>query len=122
MTNIEAAIGLAQLERADQFIARKRSLAERYTTALSHLPIEVHREAPGTGSQLLDVFHPGRASRSARRAAQHLAANGIETRPCFTQCTPCRCTRKTIASTCVAEDLAWRGINLPELVQAELIM
>lgn len=38
MTDMQAAIGLVQLQRLPGFLARRRYLAERYTSALSHLP------------------------------------------------------------------------------------
>ena len=38
MTNMQAAIGLAQLERLDEFVARKRHIFERYTSLLSDIP------------------------------------------------------------------------------------
>lgn len=37
MTNLQAAIGLAQLERLDEFVARKREMGRRYTEALAPL-------------------------------------------------------------------------------------
>ena len=45
MTNLQAAVGLAQMERIDEFVARKRTIAERYTARLSAvrglmLPVE----------------------------------------------------------------------------------
>jgi dTDP-4-amino-4,6-dideoxygalactose transaminase len=38
MTDMQAAIGITQLERLDGFLAKRRSLAERYTSSLRHLP------------------------------------------------------------------------------------
>jgi len=38
MTNMQAAVGLAQLERLDEFVARKRHIFERYSTLLSDIP------------------------------------------------------------------------------------
>lgn len=38
MTNIQAALGLAQLERLDLFVAKKRALGLRYTELLSDMP------------------------------------------------------------------------------------
>ncbi|MDY6782675.1 MAG: DegT/DnrJ/EryC1/StrS family aminotransferase [Cyanobacteriota bacterium] len=35
MTNLQAAVGLAQLERLDEFVARKRSMGKRYTELLT---------------------------------------------------------------------------------------
>lgn len=38
MTDMQAAIGLTQLKRLDSLLVRRRYLAERYSTALQHLP------------------------------------------------------------------------------------
>jgi perosamine synthetase len=37
MTNMQAAVGLAQLERLDEFVARKRHIFDRYTSLLSDI-------------------------------------------------------------------------------------
>jgi perosamine synthetase len=38
MSNLQAALGVAQLERLDEFIARKRHIGQRYTELLSDIP------------------------------------------------------------------------------------
>jgi perosamine synthetase len=38
MTNMQAALGLAQLERLDEFVVRKRRMGQRYTELLSDMP------------------------------------------------------------------------------------
>jgi perosamine synthetase len=38
MSNIQAALGLAQLERLEEFVVRKRRMGERYTELLAQLP------------------------------------------------------------------------------------
>ncbi|XGV96528.1 MAG: DegT/DnrJ/EryC1/StrS family aminotransferase [Leptolyngbya sp. BL-A-14] len=38
MTNLQAALGLAQLERLDEFAARKRNMGQQYTQLLSDVP------------------------------------------------------------------------------------
>ena len=38
MTDIQAAVGLVQLEKLDVIIDRRRALAARYAAALSHIP------------------------------------------------------------------------------------
>lgn len=37
MTNLQAALGLAQLERLDEFVDRKRRMGQRYTQRLQHI-------------------------------------------------------------------------------------
>ncbi|MBP5976072.1 DegT/DnrJ/EryC1/StrS family aminotransferase [Brasilonema sp. CT11] len=38
MTNLQAALGVAQLERLDEFVTRKRHMGQRYTEFLSDIP------------------------------------------------------------------------------------
>jgi perosamine synthetase len=38
ITNLQAALGVAQLERLDEFVARKRHMGQRYTELLSNIP------------------------------------------------------------------------------------
>lgn len=113
MTNIQAAIGLAQLERSKGFINRKRSIANLYSDLLRNMPLELHREARETQHSFWMVSILVKQSEIRDPLRQHLARSGIETRPLFfpvhtmpiylsgSECYP------------VAEDLASRGINLP---------
>lgn len=113
MTNIQAAIGLAQLERADEFIDRKRKIAELYAELLQALPIELHREAPGTlhSFWMVSILVDHADLRDALR--QHLASAGIETRPLFYPVHTMPMHSKNFRKFPIAEDIAWRGINLP---------
>ena len=113
MTNIQAAIGLAQLEKADLFIENKIKLAEFYTDRLKNLPVEVHKKNE-------DVKHTyWMFSILTERADQRdklrdfMAANGIETRPLFYPVHSMPMYSHNYRRHSVAEGLAWRGINLP---------
>lgn len=83
MTNLEAAIGLAQLERADEIIGRKRALAEQYRGRLSKLGIEIQGERPGVTHSywMVSALLPEGVDRD--RVVLDLEAVGIETRPVF---------------------------------------
>jgi len=48
MSNLQAAIGCAQLERIDELVAGKRRIFERYSKALSNLPLRMNPEPEGT--------------------------------------------------------------------------
>ncbi|MFY9512571.1 MAG: DegT/DnrJ/EryC1/StrS aminotransferase family protein [Rubrivivax sp.] len=113
MTNIAAAIGLAQLERADAFLARKREIAMQYAELLRGVPVTLHGEAPDTVHSFwmvcLLVERPDQ--RDALRA--HLKQAGIETRPVFYPVHTMPMYARSYRKHAVAEDLAWRGINLP---------
>lgn len=47
MSNIQAAIGCAQLERIDDLVRRKREIFEEYEKRLSLLPIMMNPEPRG---------------------------------------------------------------------------
>lgn len=113
MTNICAAIGLAQLERADEFLSKKRALAKKYQEQLAGLPLEVHHEAPNTTHSywMISVLVENAMDRDPLRT--HLREKGIETRPLFY---PAHTMPMYVAQHPpfpVANDLSRRGINLP---------
>jgi perosamine synthetase len=114
MTNICAAIGVAQLERADAIVAMKRAVAASYQEELAGCEVELHREAAP------DVVHsywmnsilvPAAEQRDPLR--RHLASLGIETRPAVYPVHLFPMYRREGESHPVAESLAARGINLP---------
>lgn len=112
MTNICAAIGLAQLEQADAIIAKKREIAQWYSESLSGLPLSMHKEQEGSihsfwmCSLLLDN------AEKRQELRDHLRKAGIETRPLFPPAhTMPHCFSEE--SFPVAENLSARGINLP---------
>jgi perosamine synthetase len=113
MSNVAAAIGLAQLERADELVSAKRALAERYFRRLAHLPLEFHREAPGTVHAFWMVSALARNAGERDRLRSHLAAAGVETRPVFHPVHTMGLHPSRLEGKTVAEDLAARGLNLP---------
>jgi perosamine synthetase len=112
MTNICAAIGLAQLEKADAIIEKKRQIAQWYAQALSGLPLQTHAESPGTRHSywMCSVLLDDAAQRQALR--DHLKSNDIETRPFFPPAHTMPHHRSANAFP-VAENLSARGISLP---------
>jgi perosamine synthetase len=122
MTNICAAIGLAQLERIEEILAAKCRLAALYREALSGTPLVFQASSPNEISShwMITVLTPTAEDRDPLRAA--LASSGVETRPVFypIHTMPMYATQ---VSYPVAEDIASRGINLPSwqnLPEAEL--
>jgi perosamine synthetase len=113
MTNICAAIGLAQLERADEFLAQKRRLASRYFERLEALPVELHRESPGTTHSYWIVSILARSAQEREELRTALEAAGIETRPVFYPIHTMPMYASRFQRHPVAEDIGWRGISLP---------
>lgn len=50
MTDIQAALGASQMQRLDQFVSRRRYLAERYNRLLVDLPLTLPYQHPDTAS------------------------------------------------------------------------
>jgi perosamine synthetase len=113
MTNLCAAIGLAQLERADELLNRKLQLAWWYDEALRDLPIETH--APASDDILHSYWMYSILVPAARRdeIMHFLAERGIETRPVFYPVHTMPMYSDCYERHRVAEEIGWRGINLP---------
>ncbi len=118
MTNIEAAIGLAQLERIDWHLSRRREIAGWYREELGEVQgIELSPEEPWAKSAfwiVCAVLDEGRfGPRDGVMAA--LADAGVETRPFFYPLHTLPMYREANAGRefPVAEDLGRRGVNLP---------
>lgn len=50
MTDIQAALGTSQMQRLDEFVARRRHLAERYDRLLANLPVTLPYQHSDTNS------------------------------------------------------------------------
>lgn len=86
MTNIEAAIGLAQVERLDWHLARRREVAAWYRERLGTLPgVRFQRQDPqvGHGHWMVNVRLLGAGPGDIAACRQALAEQGIETRVGF---------------------------------------
>ena len=74
ITDIQAALGLSQLSRLDDWIARRRQIAARYDLALSDIPIKT----PYNFSESFSAYHLYVVQVANRRAAfEKLRADGI---------------------------------------------
>ena len=114
MTNIQAAIGLAQLEQVQTFLAQKKQIAQWYQAGLKGLPIACHC-AVGDGANhsywMCSILVEKAPVRDELRA--FLKAAGIETRPTFYPVHTMPVYANKFIKHPVAEDIASRGINLP---------
>ena len=113
MTNIQAAIGLAQLEQVEGFIEKKRQIAAWYMEELKDYPLEFNKETK-------DVFHTyWMVSCLVEKAdmrdslREFLKLNGVETRPTFYPIHTMPVYVHEFSKHKVAEDIALRGMNLP---------
>lgn len=119
LTNIQAALGLAQLERLEDFVHIKRRNAALYAERLSDVRgITLAPEADWARSVywmysiLVDEEYP--LCRADLMAA--LRGRGVDTRPFFRAIHTMPSHFRNV-SLPVAEDLAARGVNLPSSVK-----
>ena len=118
LTNLAAALGLAQLERLDDFLSRKRAIAARYDEAFRDLagvtvPPRPSWSAPSMWlySVLID---PAVAGMDRKAVAARLQSLGIQTRPVWapSHVMPFYKDAPRIGG-CVGERLFARGLSLP---------
>jgi perosamine synthetase len=85
LTNVQAAIGIAQLARLDEFLETKRRIAKRYATALSGIPgVTVMKEPPRGRSAFwlyTIIVREAEFGMDTRALLKRLRAAGIDTRP-----------------------------------------
>ena len=113
MTNIQAAIGLAQLERLDQFLNRKREIAKEYETNLRSIPLKFLKQQTDTNCSYWMVSCLTQSEEERKRLRQYLLNNGIETRPTFPSIHQMPVYSKQYIDLPIAQSLSERGINLP---------
>ncbi len=118
MTNLQAALGVAQMERIEEFIARKRWIAESYNQGLREVAaIRLPPEAPWATSVywmysiLLNKDFP----LSRDEVMARLRQQNIDSRPFFYPI-HVQPPYQADISLPVAENLSRRGINLPSAV------
>ena len=113
MTNICAAIGLAQLERADQIIKKKRQIAAWYYDNLDGLGLQFHNEHKNVFHSYWMVNILVKNFKDRDNLREYLKKAGIETRPVFFPIHTMPIYKKKGQSFPAAEDIARRGITLP---------
>jgi perosamine synthetase len=127
LTNIACAIGLAQLQRSDDIIKRKREIANFYRKSFYKSNYEFHQEIPNTYhsywmcSILIKTRKCNRETRD--NFIKYLEEKGIETRPLFYPVHTMPMHYSKYEMHRVSEDISRRGINLPsfpDLTQEEL--
>jgi perosamine synthetase len=115
MTNVNAAIGLAQLERLTQMAARKRGIAGRYDSALSGLPALKRMPQANWAFHncwLYSLLLPDNAT--ADDLVAYLSSINIEARTFWQSLSaqaPYRPAPKTLAG--VSRDISGRVVSLP---------
>jgi perosamine synthetase len=86
LTNMQAALGVAQVERIEEIVARKRAMGKAYSQRLSQFSgLELQVEQPGSRCVywMYGLIVREEAGLDATELALRLGQRGIETRPFF---------------------------------------
>ena len=118
MTNLQAAVGVAQLKKLDEFIKKKRQIAKWYSEELKELEekglVRLHPEMKWAKCVywMYSMLIEDKAKVSRNELMKKLKNMGIETRPFFVpmHLLPMYNSGERLP---IAEDLAERGLNLP---------
>lgn len=112
MTNLSAAIGLAQLEQANSILEKKKNIAELYKICLKDSNVKFQDEPNNLINSywMVSILFENKDIRDKIRI--ELLNKNVETRPFFypAHVMP---TFKTKSSFPIAENISSRGINLP---------
>jgi len=116
MTNLQAAVGCAQLERIDGLLLKKRWIRDQYDLRLQGLGCQLPQD-PSYGRSvfwLYTLLLPSGTSAAERDALiGHLAKQKVESRPVFYPITDMPPYQQYARSLPHASDIAARGITLP---------
>ena len=115
MSNVQAAIGCAQLERVDELISRKRDIYQTYKDGLAGVPgLSMNPEPAGTrnGFWMPTVVFDKSTGVTTQRLATAFAAEKIDARIFFhpLSSTP---PFAGLPTGCWSSDIHQRAINLP---------
>lgn len=115
LTNMQAAVGLAQLEKIEKFIDKKRMIASWYNKRLSHISgIKTPPEKPWAKNVywMYSVLIDKNSGISRDEFMKRLLKRGIDTRPFFYPIHKLPPYRKNL-SLPNTEKVSGQGVNLP---------
>jgi perosamine synthetase len=117
MTNIQAALGLAQLENIDIFLKKRRKIAQWYNDNLKGIPgiiLPTEKNYATHSYWMYSILIEEEYGKDRNKVMQLLAKNGIETRPFFYPMHVMPVYKdNNLSNLNIAESVASKGINLP---------
>jgi perosamine synthetase len=122
MTNIQAALGLAQLERVEEIIQKKREIFRWYQEGLKGLEgIRINPEKEWAKNVFWMVCLVNEDFDEEKRDdfMKNLRERGIDTRPFFYPCSMMPMYRKDVFENPVSYEIYRKGVNLPSSYNLE---
>ena len=115
LSNLQAAVGVAQIEAVGNILARKREIGRQYREQLHDLPIKFQPHAPWAEpvEWLVTITLESNAPISMPELLRKLADDGIDARPLFPPVNELPPYAAGSPYCPVATALAKRGLNLP---------
>jgi perosamine synthetase len=119
MTNLQAAVGVAQLECAGERIGQKKNVFELYRRCLGgDSRLKLNHQAPWAENVYwmvsVELLNADRAGRDA--FIENLKHRGIDSRPFFYPCSRLPMYESSRRQTPVTERASSQGVNLPSYV------
>ncbi len=117
MTNITAAIGVAQLEKAEFIISKKRYLADLYRKELAGCAaVKFYPELEKVFNSYWMCCVAFESEEARNKVRKALTENGIETRPLFYPAHVMPIYQDSYGKFPVAEKISVLGLNLPSWI------
>ena len=117
MSNVQAAIGCAQLERIDELIAKKRYIFEFYATKFKSLPLAMNPEYSGSknGYWMPTCVFPSGYLPDRQVLIEYLNHNNIDARVFFwpLSTTSMLAKNKAVNKPYLSESICHRALNFP---------
>lgn len=115
MTNVQAAIGVAQLEQIDGFLTERRHQLEQYRSNLKDTEVELN---PSVGSEPVNwitcAYVAGLGRNKRDRVIELMREKGVDSRPFFFPLSRLPMYGRDVGAT--ADMLSESGFNLPTYV------
>jgi perosamine synthetase len=117
MTNLQAALAVAQMERIDAFLEKRREVMGWYRQGLSgNGRLRLNYDEPGCKNAywMICLEIPGMTEAAREELMLRLREHGVDSRPYFYPISDMPMYER--AATPVAHEMSLRGINLPSYV------
>ena len=128
MTNIQAAIGLAQLENVEKLVAKRRQIADWYNSSLkdnNKITLPAEKDYATHSYWMYSILIEDTFGKSRDEVMDYLTTKGVETRPFFYPMHVMPVYKQDNApQLTLAEDIARKGTSLPtffELTKEDII-